>query len=121
MISTRLPLLVGVALLGLAALARPSAGGTQDFTLVNKTGVDLHNLYISESKKDAWEEDVLGDEVLSNGDSVSVTFSGKSACQWDLLVRDKDGDSASWTDVNLCEYAKIVLQCDGKRCWATGE
>jgi len=63
---------------GSAARARAETG-TQDFTLVNHTGVAVFSLYISESTNDDWEEDVLGEDVLPDGDRVNVKFSGKDA------------------------------------------
>ena len=60
----------------LASTALPFQG-KQDFTLVNKTGVGTHELYVSAHSTDNWEEDVLGQDTLAPGDSVEVKFSPK--------------------------------------------
>lgn len=117
--------LTGLAVLSalgvVAGFAVKALAGTQDFTLVNKTGVTIHNLYVSESKKDEWEEDVLGDRVLEDGDSVEITFKGKKACKWDLMIKDEDGEGLYWRNIDLCEVSKIVLKCKKKECVAEYE
>jgi hypothetical protein len=109
------------AVLTLAMLAGTASAGTQDFVLVNQTGSKINNLYISETKKDDWEEDVLGEDVLENGDSVTITFSGHKACTWDLMVKDEDGNGVYWREVDLCKVSTVTLHCNLKECWATYE
>ena len=104
--------------LGAASAAR---AGTQDFTLINQTGVDVYSLYISESSSDDWEEDVLGEDMLLDGDRVDITFSGRSACLWDMLVTDEEGGELGFQGINLCEASVVVLRCDVEECWAEYE
>ncbi len=110
-----------VVYLSLLAPGGSAWAGTQDFVLVNDTGVTINNLFVSETSKDDWEEDVLGEDVLEDGASVSITFSGKKACMWDLMVKDEDGESLYWRKIDLCEVSKVVLHCNKKECWATFE
>src|SRR5205085_10958237 len=57
----------------------------QDFTLVNATGVEIHELYVTPHKSNDWEEDVLGQDTLPDGDSVTIHFSPRErAKMWDL-------------------------------------
>lgn len=104
--------------IGLGVAVKAHAG-TQDFVLVNNTGVTIHNLFVSESNKDDWEEDVLGEDTLDDGDSVNVSFSGKEACMWDLMVRNEEGEGVYWRKIDLCTVTKVVLHCNKKECWAT--
>lgn len=99
----------------------PAQAGTQDFTLVNDTGVDIHNLFISESGNENWEEDVLGDDVLPDGARTTIGFAGYDACLWDVLVLDQAGDGLTWTGLNLCEASVVILRCDDEQCWADWE
>lgn len=102
-----------------ALVAVPAAhAGTQDFTLINQTGVDVYSLYISESSSDDWEEDVLGEDMLLDGDRVDISFSGRSACLWDMLVTDDEGGEVAFQGINLCEASVVVLRCDDEECWA---
>ncbi|QQR74618.1 MAG: hypothetical protein IPJ17_03225 [Holophagales bacterium] len=95
----------------LALLAPATAlAGAQDFTLVNRTGLRIVELYISTSETDEWEEDVLGVDVLEDGASVNIHFSAKEqAKHWDLKIVDSDGDEVVWTNLNLLEISKVTL------------
>lgn len=115
-------IIVLIAAMGIGAwLGAPqkASAGTQDFKLVNMTGVDIHNLHVSESNKDSWEEDVLGESVLADGESLDVSFSGKSACSWDMMVKNEAGDSLYWRKIDLCKVESVTLKCSkAKGCWA---
>jgi hypothetical protein len=104
-----------------AGFASRAAAGTQDFTLVNNTGVDIHNLHVSESAKDDWEEDVLGADVLANGDSIEINFDGKSACMWDMMVKDEEGEGVYWRKIDLCKASQVTLSCNKGKCSASIE
>ncbi|MDA8019231.1 MAG: hypothetical protein MPN21_17460 [Thermoanaerobaculia bacterium] len=71
----------------IVSLAGPAMAGTQDFTLVNQTGVEIYRLFISETANENWEEDVLGDSVLPDGSRINVDFYGRDAC-----LMGPDGD-----------------------------
>ena len=110
-----------LCLLAVVAFVPPAFAATQDFSLVNQTGVEIYSLFISESANDDWEEDVLGDKVLPDGQRMSITFAGRSACLWDLMVTDDEGSSVTWTGINLCEASVVVLRCNDEECWAETE
>ena len=111
-----------LALVAALLFSTSTHAGTQDFVLVNSTGVVIYELYISETKNDDWEEDVLGDDVLDTGGRLTVTFSGRDACFWDMLAVDGDGNTVTWTALNLCTTHVIELTCDDDgECYATSE
>lgn len=93
----------------------------QDFTLLNKTGYVISEVYVSPAKSSSWEEDVLGRDELDDDDKVDISFhrSAKS-CNWDLKVVYDDGEEATWEGFNLCEVSAISLYYDRKkdRTWA---
>ncbi|MBX7220822.1 MAG: hypothetical protein K1Y36_12805 [Blastocatellia bacterium] len=96
--------------------------GDQDFTLVNQTNVTIHNVYVSPSASDDWEEDILGVDVLSHGDSVDISFSRKERAKyWDLKVSDGEGNSIVWTKLNLLEISKVTLYYRNGKATATVE
>ncbi len=90
----------------------------QDFELVNKTGYDISEVYLSASHSDSWEDDLLADEDdnFGDGESKTVHFKPKvKTCLWDLkVVYDEDDSSAIWHDINLCEVSKITLRYNAK-------
>jgi hypothetical protein len=83
----------------------------QDFKLVNKTGYEIKEVYVSPSKSSDWEEDILGEGVLEDRGARNIHFhrSAKS-CHWDLkVVYTVDSSSAVWNDIDLCSVEKITI------------
>jgi hypothetical protein len=114
--------LVTIGLLALLVSVPAGAQGKQDFTLVNQTGVEIHELYVSPHKSDDWEEDVLGQDTLPNGESVTIHFSVKEKAKlWDLKVVDKEGNSIEWESLNLLEISKVTLHYKNGKAWADVE
>lgn len=107
-----------VAAIAVLALAAPASAqeAKQDFQLVNKTGYELKALYVAPSKSDSWDEDVLGQDVLGDGQAVNIHFSPKvKTCTWDLKVTYSDDDSnAVWQKIDLCSVEKITIKYDRK-------
>ncbi len=105
-----------IAALSFTALAAQTvSAGDQDFTLKNKTGYEISEVYVSPSKSAEWEEDVLGQDVLGDGESVEITFSRKTkSCYWDMKVVYTDKTEAIWDGFNLCEVSKIKIYYNAK-------
>jgi hypothetical protein len=109
-----LGLVCAVVLAGAGSAVK--AQGKQDFTLVNKTGLEIHELYVSPANDDQWGEDVLGRDILKSGESVEITFARKEkSCVWDLKIVDEDKDDVIWEDINLCKAEEITLKYEGKK------
>lgn len=108
---------IGLAVLfvsGLAASGLASAGNA-DFTLVNKTGYALREVYLSPAHKTKWGNDRLGNNTLENNKSRLFKFADKSSCVQDLMVVfDDDGSDVTWEDFDLCELNKITLKYNRK-------
>ena len=95
------------------ALARE---GQQDFILHNQTGVEINSLYVSPHDSDDWEEDILGQDTLANGESLKISFDDRDKrVHWDLKVTDKEGNSLEWEDLNLIEISEVTLHWDAKK------
>jgi len=96
------------------------SAGDQDFTLRNRTGYGISEVYISAANDNDWGEDILGRDTMPNGDSTEISFShSESACTWDLKIVFSDEESAIWKGFNLCEISEISLKYEGKRPTAT--
>jgi hypothetical protein len=54
--------------------ASVALAGDQDFKVVNKTGIEIHKLFVSPHSSDEWGEDILGRDTLDDGESVNVKF-----------------------------------------------
>jgi hypothetical protein len=95
--------LAGAATLGLAA-GPAAAQMFESITIRNSTGYTISEIYISPSRTNDWEEDVLGRRELSDGDDYSVDFrAAQNTCDWDLKVVYQDGEEAIWPGIDLCE------------------
>ena len=100
-----------LSLLACALASTAAWAGDADFTLVNRTGYTLREIYLSPSHKSAWGRDRMGDNVLENGSYRLFRFSDKASCSQDLkIVFDDDGSEVVWEDTDLCEINKITLK-----------
>ncbi|MBB5693398.1 hypothetical protein [Muricoccus pecuniae] len=101
-----------LAALGLA-LAMPSMAEAQsrlDFTLVNRTGYEINEVYVGPTSSSSWGRDIMGQGTLADGRSVDVQFSPSAAtCEWDMKVVYADGDQSEWRKMNLCSISRVTL------------
>jgi hypothetical protein len=96
-------------------LAAGAWAGSQDFTLVNRTGLTISELYVSAAQSDDWEEDILGVDVLPDGESVTIHFAPKERAKvWDLMIVDEDGDQVVWEGLRLNDIHTVTLRYDKK-------
>ncbi len=88
---------------------------SQDFTLVNRTGYQIDEVYVSQSSSRNWGNDVMGADALDNGNKISISFDAPAnACRWDMMVKYNDGDKATWNNLDLCSIEKVTLYWDKK-------
>lgn len=87
---------IGAALVTVFSLSAIAASTVQ---MVNNSGWELHEIYFSPASQDEWGDDHLGDEVLEQGDS--LTISGVSDGKWDIRLVDEDGDECTLEDVHI--------------------
>lgn len=96
-----------------AAMSASVFAGDADFTLVNRTGYSIREVYISPTARSAWGNDRLGDGTLENSRSRLFRFSDRSACKQDLkVVFDDDNSEVVWENVDLCEINKLTIKYD---------
>ena len=110
-------LLAATALIVLSGVAYAQEA-KQNFVLVNKTGYDLSEIYISPANTNSWEEELLagGDDDFEDGLASEINFhSGVKTCMWDLKVVYSDDDSSAvWHDIDLCKVSKVTIKYDRK-------
>ncbi len=100
-----------------ATLMTPVAAvaGDADFTLVNRTGYAIAEVYLAPANQKTWGRDRLGRNVLDNGRSKLLTFSDSANCMQDIqIVFEDDGSSVVWEDFDLCSLHKITLRYNRK-------
>lgn len=107
-----------VAVAAIASTSTPRAAQNRklDFTLINKTGVTITELYVSPVNVNDWEEDVLGRDVLKNGERIDIQFArGENTCKWDLKMVDEDDDEGIWKNLDLCTINEITIMWENKK------
>jgi hypothetical protein len=111
-----------LAALAATVIAAPAFAGDQDFRLVNRTGYDIAEVYVSPSATNHWGKDVMGHQTLDDGEGVNISFAhDASACHWDLKVIYTDNDTAQWGNVDLCKINKITIHWNRKTGESTAE
>jgi hypothetical protein len=104
---------------GLVAVPARVTQAKQDFELHNETGLEITNVYLSETGKTNWEEDVLGQDTLESGDSVNISFGGQKANIWDMKVVFSNGKEDFWLKLNLSQLTDITISFKNGKTWAT--
>lgn len=126
-IGTAFAVALGFATIAPVVVSTPTtavaAEAKQNFVLYNRTGFEVKEVYVSPSRSNDWEEDVLGQDILDDGDNVKIRFNRKTrTCKYDLkVVYAIDGSDAVWTDINLCEISKITIYYNKKNDSTTAD
>ena len=99
----------------LAVSGASSFAGDADFTLVNRTGYALNEVFISPANKNNWGNDRLGTNQLLNGQARKFKFGDTKHCLQDIQVVFADDQSeVVWEGLDLCELTKITLRYNRK-------
>ena len=94
------PMLLVLAALTLLALPAPARDAASTVEVKNESDWIIEEFFMSPSDDRDWGQDLLGDEVMEPGDSLTLT---NIACDyWDLLLVDEDGDECVLEEVDLC-------------------
>ncbi len=101
---------LAIAAFAVAAMTTAAYAAAQDFTIHNNSGHTVVTLNVSPTSSNQWGPDILGRDVLANGESAQVTFDrNEDQCIWDIRATYNDGDSGDWRGINLCETTDVSL------------
>jgi hypothetical protein len=99
--------LIAGALLA-SAMSTAAFAAQQDFTITNHTGHTIVTLNVSPNNDSQWGPDILGRDVLNNGEQTEVSFDrNENQCSWDIKVTYDDGTDNDLRAVNLCETTEV--------------
>jgi hypothetical protein len=91
-----------------SAMSTAAFAAQQDFTITNHTGHVIVTLNVSPNNDDHWGPDILGRDVLANGEQAEVSFDrNEDQCSWDIKVTYDDGANNDLRGVNLCETTEV--------------
>ena len=86
--------------------------GQQDFILVNHCGQAITEIYCSAT--DNWEENVLGNTILYDGETFQLTFpADQTARYWDLKIVFENGQELYWGGLDLFSISQMILDSSG--------
>lgn len=100
-----------IALLGLFLIAATAHAQNNYYVdITNNTGYVIHYIYVSPASANTWEEDVLGDDVLMDGESFRVNLNGYNSPIFDIRLVDEDGDTYTYPGVNVTtQFVNVTL------------
>lgn len=86
----------------------------RDFTLINDSSTEIHEIYVSTVQTNHWEEDVLGRDTLPSGAKVDINFaSGASgSCYYDIRIITAEHEETTQGNVNLCKVSTVIFDGD---------
>ena len=105
-------LLAGIFLfLGAFAL---TAQNLPTIKIVNNTGSTIYYIFISPSESDIWGEELLGEDVLEDGQTFTCQLPEplSKVRVYDFGVEDEDGEAYYKWDVTITNNAQIVFTFD---------
>jgi len=99
--------LLSVALIAatLFAVAPTDTANAQDRRVYinNRTGQTIMRFHASRTSTDSWEEDILGEGVLHNGQRVRINIDdGTGACMFDFRAVLRNGKEITRYNINVC-------------------
>jgi hypothetical protein len=102
--------LLHAALLALV-MAGPAAAQNADpsFNLVNRSGQDITEIYVSPVSEPYWGRDLLGADVLPNGRAFPVRLPPARGCRQDIRVVYADGRPEERRDQDTCGIVDVVF------------
>lgn len=102
-----------VAAMLIMAMTSMAFAGAQDFKLINSTGHEIHVVNVSPSNSNDWQNDILGSQILGNGQYCDVQFAPNGQQYWDLQATFNDGSSLAWSGIDLLSVSTVTLNGDG--------
>ena len=101
------------ALLAAALAALPSlpamAQGDPSFSLLNRGGQAINEIYVSPVSEPNWGRDLLGAEVLPAGRAFPVRVAPRAGCRQDVRVVYADGRPEERRNVDTCAVTQLVF------------
>jgi hypothetical protein len=95
------------------ALSLPDIAAAEDrrVRIVNATNVTLTRFYASNTKRQSWEEDILGSSVLPAGQSVMINIDdGSGACMFDFRAILSNGRTIEAYGMNVCRITSWTVR-----------
>ncbi len=96
----------------LSATVRGTKKGSFDgyVTVTNETGYSIYYLYVSHTD-DGWGEDILGSDVLSDGQAIRIDVENFPSSIFNIQAKDEDDDTYSFYGIDI-QYENLTIEID---------
>jgi len=83
----------------------------RDFTVVNSSSLVITHLYVSPVGETNWGPDILGIDVLPQGEATDIVFpdAEPGVCEYDIKVLGEGDTTAELTNVDLCTVTTVTF------------
>lgn len=99
---------VGAAFFATLVLGGAAHAENRQVKIINETGSDLNEFYASNVGASDWEEDILGDDQVPAGGSVTINMDdGSGYCKFDFKGVFVDDSEAVLEGVDVCEVGVV--------------
>lgn len=89
-------------------MAEPVTGlGDRSLAVMNRSRLNIQELYVSPHSADAWGQDQLGDAMLERGGTQRLRLGRMRDCTFDLLAIYDDASQEEMHDVNVCRVREV--------------
>lgn len=88
------------------SLAAPVfADSVEPLRIQNNSGSTIYRFFASPVNNPNWENDILGNNTLGNGQHLDITFRNVSECNYDIKIEWENGSEYSDV-VNICQIGQ---------------
>jgi hypothetical protein len=92
-------------------LAGTAQAANRHVDIVNRTGMTIKHFYASSTGTDDWEEDILGRDVIEDGETFDINIDdGTGACRFDFKAVFDNGKALVRKNVNVCEIGTFTYR-----------
>ena len=111
------------ALFLVSLLAGTSLAENLDFTLVNRSGFTMTNVFVCPSGVTNWKrnQEVRGKFPVFTNEKVAVAIENPGYQNWDMLIVFEDGREWELHNVDLSAAKSIIINVDGRALDETGK
>ena len=91
----------------------PDTASAQDrrVRIINAGNVTVNSFYASNTRRQSWEEDILGKSVLAPGQSIMVNINdGSGACMFDFKAVLANGRNVESYGMNVCQISSWTIR-----------
>lgn len=85
------------------------------FDVINNTGVDLVDIFVTPNETTNWGNDILPNDLFTNGSTVTVNIPADygTSCMFDMKITDGAGGHITFTGIDACKLITLQINGDG--------